>query len=89
MSTASTRLKLRYFGWVRERVGRSEEEIVVPHGSTSSIADLVAWLSSTAPEYEVLSLNAVRVAVDRSHAPRNASINGAAEIAFFPPVTGG
>lgn len=88
MSTALTRLKLRYFGWVRERLGRSEEEIAVPQDA-NSITDLVAWLSSTAPEYEVLTLNVVRVAVDRSHALRNASINGAAEVAFFPPVTGG
>jgi len=43
-------LKLRYFAWVRERIGKPEEEIELPAGITT-VADLVAWLSQRGEEY--------------------------------------
>ena len=36
-------MKVRYFAWVRERVGHAEEDIDPPGGVTS-VADLMAWL---------------------------------------------
>ena len=38
-------MKVRYFAWVRERVGRAEEDIEPP-ASVASVADLIAWLSA-------------------------------------------
>ncbi len=38
-------MKLLYFAWVRERVGKPEEEIDPPV-SVRTIGDLVAWLKS-------------------------------------------
>jgi sulfur-carrier protein len=38
------RVKLRYFAWVRERVGTTEEEVEPPPG-VATVADLVAWLA--------------------------------------------
>jgi molybdopterin synthase sulfur carrier subunit len=83
-------MKLVYFAWVRERVGRTDEEVSPPE-DVSTIADLVRWLKSRGEEYEYAFENEdiVRAAIDREHAKPDASIAGAREIAFFPPMTGG
>jgi molybdopterin synthase sulfur carrier subunit len=55
------------------------------------VADLVGWLKGRGPEYAEAFARAdvIRAAVDRSHVKPTASLAGAREIAFFPPVTGG
>jgi molybdopterin synthase sulfur carrier subunit len=91
MSASETRhVKLLYFAWVREKVGRSAEDVELPAGTTT-IADLVAWLKSRGPEFEAAfqRANVVRAAIDKVHVKSDASILSAGEIAFFPPVTGG
>lgn len=83
-------MKIRYFAWVRERVGRSEEDIALPD-DISTVADLVRWLKTQGEEYETAFAHetVVRAALDRVHVRPDAAIAGAAEIAFFPPMTGG
>ena len=83
-------MKLVYFAWVRERVGRPEETLVPPAG-TETVADLVAWLKTRGEEYAHAFENegVVRAAIDRVHARADSPIAGASEIAFFPPMTGG
>ncbi len=83
-------MKLIYFAWVRERVGRPEE-VVEPPAEVRTLADLVGWLRGRGEEYAHAFENprVVRAAIDRVHAKPEASIAGAAEIAFFPPMTGG
>jgi sulfur-carrier protein len=89
-ATAGTTVKLRYFAWVREKIGRGEEVLAVP-GSVKTVADLVAWLKTRGPEYEDAFRRAevVRAALDQIHVKPSAALEGAREIAFFPPVTGG
>ncbi len=83
-------IKLRYFAWVRERVGIPEEDIDVPAG-VATVAELMAWLASRGEEYAHAFANpkVIRAAIDRSHVQPQTSIAGAREIAFFPPMTGG
>ncbi|MBO1021283.1 molybdopterin converting factor subunit 1 [Methylobacterium sp. SD274] len=83
-------MKLVYFAWVRERIGKAEE-VVTPPAGTETVADLVAWLSGRGEEYAYAFENVgiVRAAIDRVHAKPDAPIAGATEIAFFPPMTGG
>ena len=83
-------MKLRYFAWVRERIGRAEEDIALPAGIVT-VADLVAWLKTRGEEYEAAFQHEkiVRAAIDRAHVKPEANIAGASEIAFFPPMTGG
>lgn len=83
-------MKLVYFAWVRERIGRPEE-VVEPPTEVATVSDLVGWLRGRGEEYAYAFENpgVVRAAVDRVHAKPDASIRGAAEIAFFPPMTGG
>ena len=83
-------MKLRYFAWVRERIGRTDEDIDVPAGITT-VGDLMTWLAARGEEYASAFENpkVIRAAIDRSHVRAEAPIAGAHEIAFFPPMTGG
>jgi sulfur-carrier protein len=83
-------VKLVYFAWVRERIGKAGETVELP-ASVRTVADLAAWLKARGPEYEAAFAkpDVVRAAIDQVHAKPQASIAGAKEIAFFPPVTGG
>jgi sulfur-carrier protein len=83
-------VKILYFAWVREKVGKAEEIVDVPAG-IATVADLVAWLTQRGPEYAeaFAKPGVVRAAVDKAHVQQTARIAGAREIAFFPPVTGG
>ena len=84
------KLRLVYFAWVRERIGRPEEIVDVP-ADVASVADLVRWLKTRGEEYEYAFENegVVRAAIDQVHAKPGAPIAEAREIAFFPPMTGG
>lgn len=81
---------LRYFAWVRERTGRSEERASLP-ASLVTAADVIAWLRARGAEYEAAFQHpdAIRIALDRVHVKPDAPIAGVREIGFFPPVTGG
>ncbi len=83
-------ITLRYFAWVRERVGKPEEDIEVPAG-VSTVGELVVWLASRGEEYAHAFANpkVIRAAIDRTHVQPQAVIGTAKEIAFFPPMTGG
>jgi sulfur-carrier protein len=83
-------VKLLYFAWVREKVGKPEETIELPAHLTT-ISDLLAWLRSRGPEYAAAfeRSDVIRAAIDRAHVKPSARLEGASEIAFFPPVTGG
>jgi len=83
-------MKLIYFAWVRERVGKSEEDLDLPP-EVATVGDLIAWLSGRGEGYAYAFEKplAVRAALDKVHAGRGAPIAGAKEVAFFPPMTGG
>ena len=83
-------MKLLYFAWVRQKVGKQTETVELPDDVTT-VGDLVVWLKDRGEEYAYAfeDLSAIRAAVDQSHQPFDASIKGAREVAFFPPVTGG
>ena len=83
-------MKIRYFAWVRERVGKPEEEVELPAG-VATVAELMQWLSGRGEEYAYAFENrtAIRAAIDRTHVRPEAAIGAAREIAFFPPMTGG
>jgi molybdopterin synthase sulfur carrier subunit len=83
-------MKAVYFAWVRERVGKTEEDIAPPD-TVATVGDLLAWLGQQGEEYEHAFGNSkvIRVAIDQTHVKHDAPIAGAREIAFFPPMTGG
>jgi len=83
-------VKLLYFAWVRERVGKADEQIDPPAG-VATVGELMAWLARRDEQYAYAFENpkVIRVAIDRSYVRADAVIAGASEIAFFPPMTGG
>jgi molybdopterin synthase sulfur carrier subunit len=83
-------MKLKYFAWVRERIGKSEETIEPPSG-VQTIAELMGWLAGRDEGYAHAfeTPRVIRAAIDHAHVKPDAAIKGAREIAFFPPMTGG
>ncbi len=83
-------MKAVYFAWVRERIGKSEEEIAPP-AEVATVGDLIAWLSARGEGYAYAfeKASVIRAAIDRAHVRHDVAIAGAREIAFFPPMTGG
>jgi sulfur-carrier protein len=83
-------VKVLYFAWVRERIGKPEEEIEPP-AEVRTIAELIAWLARRGEQYANAFTNpsVIRAAINQTHVKPDAAIAGAREIAFFPPMTGG
>jgi sulfur-carrier protein len=83
-------MKILYFARFKQIIGRGEDDIAVPAEITTVNAllnHLVAHDANVAAAFA--DLRTVKVAVDQNHAALDASIVGAREVAFFPPVTGG
>ncbi|TPL13117.1 MULTISPECIES: molybdopterin converting factor subunit 1 [unclassified Mesorhizobium] len=82
--------KLIYFAWVRERIGKPDEDVELPHG-VDTVADLLRWLKSRGEEYDhaLQHPDVIRVAINQEHVEHGEKIAGAREIALFPPMTGG
>jgi molybdopterin synthase sulfur carrier subunit len=83
-------MKIRYFAWVRERVGHAEEELDPPEG-VSNVGELIAWLSARDEGYAAAFAEptVIRAAIDQEHVEHDAALTNAHEVAFFPPMTGG
>jgi sulfur-carrier protein len=83
-------MKVKYFAWVRERIGK-DEEIIEPPAAVHTVDDLIGWLSRRGESYAHAfeTPRVIRAAIDHAHVKPDAAIAGAREIAFFPPMTGG
>jgi molybdopterin synthase sulfur carrier subunit len=83
-------VKILYFAWVRERLGKAEEQVEPPAGIIT-VGDLMTWLAKRGEEYAHAFENpkVIRAAINRNHVRPETAIAGADEIAFFPPMTGG
>jgi molybdopterin synthase sulfur carrier subunit len=83
-------MKVRYFAWVRERIGRAEEEIAPPP-NVASVSDLMSWLAARDEGYAAAfaAPHVIRAALDRVHVDHATPLRDAREVAFFPPMTGG
>ena len=81
-------MKILYFAWVRERIGLPSEEL---ENRSGTVRDLIEDLCAREVRYAAAfaDLSALRVAVDQQLTDFDASIEGASEVAFFPPMTGG
>lgn len=81
-------VQVRYFASIREALG-SGEQVELPDGSTA--AALRERLIARSPAHAAaLGTNrALRCAVDQTLNDGSAVLRDGAEVAFFPPVTGG
>ena len=83
------KVKLKYFSRIRETIGKTSELVEI---KSKNIHDLIEELQSMGKEYSVLKGRdfIVYAAVDQNIVTDvKTSIEGATEIAFFPPMTGG
>ncbi len=83
-------MKLLYFAWVRQKIGRGEETIELPR-EARTVGDLVIWLKGRGEGYAdaFADVKRLRAAVNQEHVDFSAPVGQGDEVAFFPPVTGG
>ncbi len=79
-------VRILYFAWVKEAVGKDEELLDLPE-QIITLGDVAQCLSERYPIFA--DVTRLRGAIDQVMAKMDAPIAGAKEIAFFPPVTGG
>jgi sulfur-carrier protein len=79
-----------YFAALRESLGRDRERLDLPEGVATAGA-LREWLRERGGAWseQLDGRRAVRIAIDQSMARPEAPLRDGAEVAFFPPVTGG
>lgn len=82
------RVRVRYFASLREALGAGEVVDVPPGCNAGSLRELLA-ARGEAHAQALGRGRAVRAAVDQAMADDAAPLHDGAEVAFFPPVTGG
>lgn len=81
---------IRYFAALRERIGRASEECEIPP-RVATVGALRDWLVGRGDPWLAAfgEMKRVRASVDQSMADDATRLHDGAEVAFFPPVTGG
>ncbi len=83
-------MKILYFAKFRQVIGRGSDELDLP-ADVKTISTLIDYLKGRDEGIAAAfgDLRTLKVAINQSHASLDASLEGATEVAFFPPVTGG
>ncbi|HET9146896.1 MAG TPA: molybdopterin converting factor subunit 1 [Acetobacteraceae bacterium] len=83
-------MKILYFAWLREKIGAAEETVSPPAG-IATLGELMGWLAQLSPRHAAAfaETRGIRGAIDQEFARSDSPLGDAAEIAFFPPFTGG
>lgn len=81
-------IQLRYFASLREALGQGET-IELPFGATVGSARDALIARGGAHAQLLARGRALRCALDQQMADETQALHDAAELAFFPPVTGG
>lgn len=80
------RVSVLYFGIVRERLGKREEDVILQDGVTvGALMDLLE------ARYDILSIGAgsIRVACNNEYVDAAHQLRDGDEVAVIPPVSGG
>ena len=84
------KIKLLFFASLKERLGKGAEEIEVPAGVATVAALRDELIARGEPYASALARGRpVRMALDQAMCDESAALRDGAEVAFFPPVTGG
>ena len=82
------KVTVRYFAGLREALGAGETPDIPPGSTLATLRDML--LARGGRHAEVLARGrAVRCALNQAMADESAVVPDGAEVAFFPPVTGG
>ena len=81
---------VKYFSWIKEHIGKSEEQIILP-SNINNINQLINYLNEIDEKYKLLyeKKELIKIAVNKTYSSFDTNISDSDEIAFFPPVTGG
>ena len=81
---------IKYFSWIREHVGKSEENLDLPIDVTT-INELIDYLNNLNDKYKIAfaKRDLIKIAVNKTYSSVDTKISQNDEVAFFPPVTGG
>ena len=81
---------IKYFSWIKEHVGKSEELIELPD-HINNVNELINYLNELDKKYSLIleKKNLIKIAVNKTYSSFDTTISNNVEIAFFPPVTGG
>ncbi len=80
------RVRILFFGMLRETMGRQADEVDLP--GESSVADLLAHCESQNPRLKEY-LPSLAVAVNQRYATPDVKLKTGDEVALLPPVSGG
>jgi molybdopterin synthase sulfur carrier subunit len=83
-------MKLLYFAWLRQKIGKAEE-VLDPPATVTNVRSLLDWLETQGSNYAVAlkERRAVKVAVNQDYVGLDHPVKAGDEVALFPPVTGG
>ena len=81
---------IKYFSWIKENIGKSEEQIDLPSDITN-VNQLINYLNEIDQKYNIIFIKKelIKIAVNKTYSSFDTNISNSDEIAFFPPVTGG
>ena len=81
---------IKYFSWIKEHIGKSEEQITIPSDITN-VDQLINYLNEKDTKYNLLfeKKDLIKIAVNKTYSSFDTKVSNIDEIAFFPPVTGG
>ena len=81
---------VKYFSWIKEHIGKSEEQIELP-GNITNVNQLINYLNEIDEKYNIIfeKKELIKIAVNKTYSSFDNKISNSDEIAFFPPVTGG
>jgi molybdopterin synthase sulfur carrier subunit len=84
------KITVLYFARLRELMGRERDEIDLP-AHVTTVAALREWLTAQGAPWDAAfaETRRLRAAVNQDMARDDTQLSAGAEVAFFPPVTGG
>ncbi len=86
--TTTITVTLRFFASIREALGCGSESCATSANDVAGLRDML--IARGAPYADALDRGkSVRIAVDQQLCNESAPLRDGAEVAFFPPVTGG